>query len=126
MQHLITKLIILISILLVSCSNHTPMMEPVGSTIGAGIGGKISRAMNGSDTIKTYIALSVNPEYISKSWKNKKTGHIYAVTPMSKNMEWKGRKNCRQYKVEAMIRGNNESKTGIACRQADGTWITVN
>ncbi|HLB41361.1 MAG TPA: hypothetical protein VJN02_00665 [Gammaproteobacteria bacterium] len=54
------------------------------------------------------------------------SGVRYTMIPTSNMMTINGRSNCRQYRSIATINGKIQQMTGIACRQADGTWQAMN
>ncbi len=96
-----------------------------GAIIGALVGGYIGHNMESSDSQKTYNALNNNPTNKTTTWKNKKTGARYSVTPTSDPTSSGSNAYCRQFTTKAVINGKKQVVSGTACRQADGTWKAI-
>ncbi|OGT35220.1 MAG: hypothetical protein A3F11_02120 [Gammaproteobacteria bacterium RIFCSPHIGHO2_12_FULL_37_14] len=97
-----------------------------GVVAGALLGGYIGHSMDSSDNTKMNHALNSNATNQTSSWKNKKTGAKYTMTPTSKMMTVNGNPNCRKFRSNAIIDGKKQQVHGIACRQADGSWQAIN
>lgn len=97
-----------------------------GAIIGALVGGTIGHSMDSSDQSKTYYTLDHNGKNRSTTWTNTKNGTTYTVTPVSKRFTVNGNHNCRKFRTSAMVDGKTENMYGVACRQADGSWKSVN
>ena len=80
--------------------------------------------MDETDRMKTNTALNDALEYNQQTtWKNPHTGIRYVVTP--KTITYHGNSHCRKYQMTSFINGERHVMSGIACRQSDGTWVTV-
>lgn len=91
-----------------------------GTLAGSAIGGSIGRSMDDTDRLRTGQTLETVRTGVSSSWRNPDTGVAYQVTP-TRTFD-RGTGPCREYSVTALIGGSEEEVTGIACRQADGSW----
>jgi surface antigen len=96
----------------------------VGTVIGANIGGNVGRSMDETDRLKTAHALETVRTGVPSRWVNPDTRNQYTVVPTRTYDESSG--PCREYTVDAVIGGKREKVVGTACRQADGSWRTVN
>lgn len=96
----------------------------LGTVIGANIGGNVGRSMDESDRLKTAHALETVRTGVPSRWVNPDTRNQYTVVPTRTYDESSG--PCREYTVDAVIGGKREKVVGTACRQADGSWRTVN
>lgn len=96
----------------------------LGTLIGAAVGGNIGRSMDESDRLKTAYALENVRTSVPSRWVNPDTKTQYTVTPTRTYETGSG--PCREYTVKAVIGGRPETVYGTACRQADGSWKTVN
>ena len=91
-----------------------------GTMAGAAIGGSIGRTMDDVDRMKTGQTLEAVRTGVPSTWRNPDTGVQYSVTPTRTTMTATG--PCRDYTINALIEGRQETVHGTACRQADGTW----
>lgn len=98
----------------------------VGAVAGAVIGGVIGHSMDSSDTARTYVVLDKNRKGHATMWVNSKTGARYTVVPVSGRMTINGHPNCRKYRTTAVINGQAKHVYGYACRQSNGTWVSMN
>jgi surface antigen len=96
----------------------------VGTLAGAAIGGSIGRSMDERDRQQVARTLENGRTGTPTHWRNPDSGHQYTVVP-TRTYETAGRP-CREYTVDGMIGGRKEKIHGTACRQADGSWKTVN
>jgi len=91
-----------------------------GGLLGAYIGGEVGRSMDEADQTRAYDAMERNPTGQVSSWQNPDTGNSYSVTP-TRTYDDQGRA-CREFVSDAWIDGKQETVTGTACRQGDGSW----
>ncbi len=96
----------------------------LGTVVGANIGGNVGRSMDETDRIKTAQALENVRTGVPTRWVNPDTRNQYTVVPTRTYDASSG--PCREYTVDAVIGGRLEKVVGTACRQADGSWRTVN
>lgn len=96
----------------------------VGSIIGASVGGAIGRSMDEQDRMKVGHTLETVRTGVPSTWQNPDTGAAYTVVPTRTYDAQSG--PCREYSVDAVIRGKTEKAYGTACRQPDGSWQIVN
>lgn len=94
-----------------------------GGLLGAYLGGNVGRTMDEVDRNRAYSAIERNPTGQTSSWQNPDSGNAYSVTP-TRTYDDQGRP-CRDYVSDAWIDGKQETVTGTACRQADGTWRSI-
>lgn len=98
----------------------------VGAVAGALVGGVIGHSMDSSDNARTYTVLDHNRKGRATMWVNNKTGARYTVVPVSGRMMINGHPNCRKYRATSMMNGQSHTMYGYACRQPNGSWMTVN
>lgn len=91
-----------------------------GTMAGAAIGGSIGRTMDDVDRMKTGQTLEAVRTGVPSTWRNPDTGYQYSVTPTRTSTTAAG--PCRDYTINALIGGRQETVYGTACRQPDGTW----
>ena len=103
--------------------------------IGAGVlagglfGNKVGAQMGCRDQAyhqhTTQNALETQRIGTTTSWTNPDSGHSGTVTP---TLTWRAQdgRYCREYEQTVYIDGRAERATGIACREADGTWRMQN
>lgn len=96
----------------------------LGTVIGSNIGGNVGRSMDETDRLKTAHALETVRTGVQSRWVNPDTHNQYTVVPTRTYDAAAG--PCREYTVDAVIGGRSEKVVGTACRQADGSWRTVN
>lgn len=145
-----STIVILLSTLLVSCSNMTKQDVGtisggiagglLGSTVGKGsgqlvaiaagtlagayLGGAIGKNMDDNDRSRVNQALDNNSVGQPAYWRNANTGADYQVVP-TKNVTVNGNEYCREYQTIATIGGKKQHMYGTACRQPDGSWQAV-
>ncbi len=93
-----------------------------GTMAGAAIGGSIGQTMDEVDRMKAAQSLEVVRTGVPSTWRNPDTGTQYSVTPTRTFVTSTG--PCRDYTINAMIEGRQETVRGTACRQPDGSWRT--
>jgi len=93
-----------------------------GTMAGAAIGGSIGQTMDEVDRMKTAQSLEAVRTGVPSAWQNPDTGNQYSVTPTRTFVTAEG--PCREYTINALIGGQQETVYGTACRQPDGSWST--
>jgi len=93
-----------------------------GTMAGAAIGGSIGQTMDEVDRMKTAQSLEAVRTGVPATWQNPDTGNQYSVTPTRTFVTSDG--PCREYTINALIGGQQETVYGTACRQPDGSWST--
>jgi surface antigen len=96
----------------------------IGTVIGAAIGGNVGRSMDDRDRLKAAHALESVQTGVPSRWVNPDTRNQYTVVPTRTYDTPSG--PCREYTVDAVVGGAKDKVYGTACRQADGSWKTVN
>jgi len=91
--------------------------------LGALIGGVIGHEMDSSDKSATYTSVSSGHD---ADWVNSKTHNHYTVYSSGHYITVNGNPFCRKYTTIAKMHGKSHKFHGIACRQSDGSWKTVN
>lgn len=91
-----------------------------GALIGAFVGGQVGSRMDERDYQQTSMALENSRTGQRTEWINPDSGYQYSVQPTNTYQAASG--PCRDYTMDAVIDGRNETVKGTACRQADGTW----
>lgn len=94
----------------------------IGTVAGTMIGRHIGRTMDDNDRVVAAQALNDKRTGESTTWVNPDTGNTYTLTP-TRTYEENGAP-CREFQLGATVgRQPAEDATGIACRQADGSWV---
>jgi surface antigen len=100
----------------------------IGALAGAWMGGEVGKSLDKAD--KAYMARTTQDSLessrtgVSSSWRNPDSGHRGTVTPTSTYQKASG-EYCRQFEQTIYVDGKEETATGRACRQPDGTWKVV-
>lgn len=97
----------------------------LGGLVGSGIGASLDRADMAYANSSTQNALEQTTTGTTSRWQNPDSGNSGAITP-TRTYQNSGGQYCREFTQTVMIGGRNESATGTACRQPDGTWRIVN
>ena len=99
-----------------------------GGALGAYYGGKLFQAMAEADQERAreaqYEALERAPSGRPVLWRNPDNtaaGKVQAQPAFSAN----NNAPCRRYNHVISVGGEQETETGLACRQADGSWRVV-
>ncbi len=100
----------------------------IGVLAGSYFGSEIGKSLDSAD--KAYMDKSAKDglEY-SKSgtttaWKNPDSGNSGTFTP-TKTIQTSVGNNCREFETTIYVEGKEETATGEACRQEDGTWKVI-
>jgi surface antigen len=100
----------------------------IGALAGAWMGGEVGKSLDKAD--QAYLArttqnsLETSKTGVTSSWRNPDSGHHGTVTPTSTYQKASG-EYCRQYEQTIYVDGKEETASGRACRQPDGTWKVV-
>ncbi|RMD62509.1 MAG: hypothetical protein D6826_07225 [Alphaproteobacteria bacterium] len=57
-------------------------------------------------------------------WRNERTGRSGAITPL-RTFRIKSGHFCREYRETVIVERKLATRTGVACRADDGTWVQV-
>jgi surface antigen len=93
-----------------------------GTMVGAAIGGSVGQTMDEVDRMNTARSLEAVRTGVPSTWRNPDTGNQYSVTPTRTFGTTAG--PCRDYTIDALIEGRQETVRGTACREPDGSWRT--
>ena len=96
-----------------------------GAIVGVIIGGMIGQSMDSTDKTHTYQTMNTGEMNRADTWTNPNTGTTYTIMPTSRVMTYGDYKYCRKYHSVAHINGKKHKSRGIACKNEDGTWVTV-
>src|SRR5437868_3181725 len=91
----------------------------VGALVGSAVGGSVGRSMDENDRARIARTLETSPTGVSSHWRNPDTGNQYTVVP-KRTYESAGAP-CREFTVDGIVGGRNETIYGTACRQPDGS-----
>ena len=91
-----------------------------GTLIGASIGGAIGQSMDATDRAHVSESLETVRTGVPSRWRNPDTGIDYTVVPTNTYEAASG--PCREYTIDAVVNGREETVYGTACRQPDGSW----
>jgi surface antigen len=98
-----------------------------GALLGGLLGSQVGKSLDAKDEQYATSAVeraSVAPVGETVSWRNPDSGNFGTVTPLRETSAGDGRP-CREYRTTINVDGKAEQGTGIACRNADGTWQIV-
>ncbi|MEM6902647.1 MAG: RT0821/Lpp0805 family surface protein [Pseudomonadota bacterium] len=96
-----------------------------GVLLGGFLGNEVGASLDRAD--KAYMqqtaarTLETAPTGSSVPWRNPDSGNSGTVT-VDRTFERDSGQFCREYRHTVEIGGQTEVMTGVACRQADGTW----
>jgi len=100
----------------------------IGVLAGTYFGSEIGKSLDAAD--KAYMDKSANKglEYsrtgTKTAWKNPDSGNSGTFMPTSTYRASTG-ENCRKFESTIYVDGKQETATGQACRQDDGTWKVI-
>lgn len=99
-----------------------------GALLGAFVGSSIGKSLDTADRLAYQQAVEKSydaPIGQTIAWDNPESGHRGTVTPVREGHTSSGGV-CREYKQSIIIDNQNETATGRACQNADGSWSVVN
>jgi len=101
----------------------------IGGVLAGGfLGNQVATQLTCQDQQSVYSTtqntLEDYPTGKSATWNNPDSGHWGTVTPIQ-TYQNEARQNCRQFEQTIYIDSAPETGTGVACRQADGTWRII-
>lgn len=100
----------------------------IGALAGAWAGSEVGKSLDKADRQYAQRTAQDSLEYSqvgqNTSWRNPDSGNSGTFTPTRTFVNADG-KNCRSYETTIYIDGKQETGTGQACRQPDGTWKIV-
>ncbi|HWE76448.1 MAG TPA: RT0821/Lpp0805 family surface protein [Stellaceae bacterium] len=96
----------------------------IGVLGGALAGGYIGRSMDPVDRGCVTQSLDHAPANQPVAWQNPNTGSSYWVTP-TRDLRGPHNEPCREYVTDAVITGQRQNVTHVACERADGSWVPV-
>jgi surface antigen len=100
----------------------------IGALLGGVAGSEVGKSLDRADHMYMNQAAQRSfesaPTGTSTTWRNPDSGHYGTVTPTRTYRE--GSLDCRDYQTTVTIDGKQETATGRACRQPDGTWRVAN
>lgn len=99
-----------------------------GVLLGALVGSEIGRSLDKADY--NYMNQAQNRSYTAPigetiSWNNPQSGNSGTYTPVRDGRSSAG-SYCREYQQTIYVGGQQETATGTACQQPDGTWKIIN
>lgn len=99
-----------------------------GALVGGVVGNRVGNYLDERDQQEAYstanYALDNNADGQTASWSNPQNNTGGYTTPTETYQTANG--TCRAYQTGVSANGQEQSGTGTACRQADGTWKLVN
>ena len=97
----------------------------IGTLGGAYLGSEIGKSLDAADRMYMEKNAQSTLEYsqvgVESSWKNPDSGHSGTFKPTRTYAATSGQ-SCREYESTIYIDGREETATGTACRQPDGSW----
>jgi len=98
-----------------------------GAVAGAFIGNRVGKSMDDRDRREAAAAqkqAETAPVGEQIAWNNPDSGNSGTVEVVQEGTDADGN-NCRQFKHTVTAGGETQTKTGVACKRADGKWVTV-
>ena len=100
----------------------------VGTLAGAWAGSEVGASLDRADRMYAERTAQDSLEYNQvgqgKSCRNPDSGNSGTFTP-TRTYKTASGQNCRQFETTINVDGKQETGTGRACRQADGTWQII-
>ena len=100
-----------------------------GALVGGVVGNRIGNYLDAKDQQRAAqnanYALNHTADGQTTRWSNPQNNTGGYTTPV-KTVETASGQTCRTYQTGVAANGQNQSGTGTACRQSDGTWKIVN
>lgn len=97
----------------------------IGTLGGAYLGSEIGKSLDAADRMFMEQNAQSTLEYSKtderSSWKNPDSGNSGTFKPTRTYASTSGQ-SCREYETTIYIDGREETATGTACRQPDGSW----
>ena len=98
-----------------------------GALLGALAGSEIGKSLDKADM--SYLNQAQSRAYSapigqSIAWNNPQSGNSGTITPVRDGRSGSGA-YCREYQQSIYVGGQQQTATGTACQQADGTWKIV-
>ncbi|MBF0168463.1 MAG: glycine zipper 2TM domain-containing protein [Alphaproteobacteria bacterium] len=100
-----------------------------GTLLGGLLGSEIGKSLDKAD--QAYMKSAEQKAYTAPvgqniAWNNPDSGHYGSVTPTREGRDTVTGAACREYKTAVNVDGRQETATGTACQQSDGSWKVVN
>ena len=100
----------------------------IGALAGAWMGGEIGKSLDAADKAfmnrTTQESLEYSKSGTTSSWRNPDSGNSGTVKP-SRSYQKASGEVCRTFEQTIYVSGKEETATGRACRNPDGTWKIV-
>lgn len=119
----ITSTVLLSGLALAGCADMfrmDPTPSGFGPLPGDSAGQELGRRMPEADRLKVAQVLETARQLRPVTWRNPDEGSQYTLTHIRTYTIAKA--PCREYTLDAFIKGYSDQLTGIACREADGSW----
>lgn len=78
--------------------------------------------MDAVDRLRVQQILETSPTGQASTWRNPDNRNQYTVTPLRTRYRRKDGTPCRQFTTAAVVKGKQQTRTVIACRNTDGEW----
>jgi len=100
----------------------------VGAIAGSWFGGELGKSLDRADQAQmqrnTQDGLEYGKTGASVAWNNPDSGNSGSIKP-TQTYQKAGGQYCREFEQTVYVDGNEETATGRACRESDGTWKIV-
>jgi len=100
----------------------------IGAIAGSWFGGELGKSLDRADKAQmqrnTQDGLEYGKTGAETTWNNPNSGNSGAIKPTQTYQKANGQ-YCREFEQTVYVDGNEETATGRACREPDGTWKIV-
>ena len=108
---------------------HKNLAVMLGAAFGAVAGDQIGAQLDEKDRLlageNLQDSLEGTTDGTTSTWNNPNTGHSGSTSP-TKSVVASDGTPCREFTTEIVVGGETHQGYGTACRQADGSWKSMN
>lgn len=108
--------------------DHKGAIIALMAILGAVVGEQVGRYLDETDWNKAEDAaqesLETDADGESTTWSNPDTGNSGSVTP-TRTWETRHGQECREFETTILTDDEEQTATGLACRDDDGVWTVV-
>ncbi|KAF0139169.1 MAG: hypothetical protein FD153_1004 [Rhodospirillaceae bacterium] len=99
-----------------------------GALLGGLVGSEIGQSLDRAD--RQYMESARQRAYSASlnepiTWNNPQSGHQGSFTAVREGAHQRTGEYCREFNSTLVVEGRQQTATGTACHQADGTWRVI-